>query len=54
MFCYKFCELTQRNVHVWFKVFTFCFTFRSKFCELTLRNMRVWFNVFYGYLLYHV
>ncbi|MFS7907244.1 hypothetical protein Hanom_Chr01g00068981 [Helianthus anomalus] len=38
----KFCDLTHRNVHLWFNVFTF----RSKFCELTRRNVRVWVNVF--------
>ncbi|MFS7986867.1 hypothetical protein Hanom_Chr11g01015301 [Helianthus anomalus] len=38
----KFCDLTHRNVRLWFTVFTF----RSKFCELTRRNVRVWVNVF--------
>ncbi|MFS7982324.1 hypothetical protein Hanom_Chr10g00961461 [Helianthus anomalus] len=38
----KFCDLTNRNVRLWFKVFTF----RSKFGELTRRNVRVWVNVF--------
>ncbi|MFS7937108.1 hypothetical protein Hanom_Chr05g00423701 [Helianthus anomalus] len=38
----KFCDLTHRNVHLWFNVFTF----RSKFCELTRRNVRVWVNIF--------
>ncbi|MFS7983687.1 hypothetical protein Hanom_Chr11g00977451 [Helianthus anomalus] len=38
----KFCDLTHRNVRLWFNVFTF----RSKFCELTRRHVRVWVNVF--------
>ncbi|MFS7912769.1 hypothetical protein Hanom_Chr02g00133771 [Helianthus anomalus] len=38
----KFCDLTHRNVCLWFSVFTF----RFKFCELTRRNVRVWVNVF--------
>ncbi|KAJ0889167.1 hypothetical protein HanRHA438_Chr09g0409931 [Helianthus annuus] len=42
MLCYKFCDLTHRNVRLWFSVFTF----RSKFCELTRRNVRVCENVF--------
>ncbi|MFS8014833.1 hypothetical protein Hanom_Chr15g01349121 [Helianthus anomalus] len=33
----KFCDLTHRNVRLWFNIFTF----RSKFCELTRRNVRV-------------
>ncbi|MFS7960261.1 hypothetical protein Hanom_Chr08g00701141 [Helianthus anomalus] len=38
----KFCDLTHRNVRLWFNVFMFC----SKFCELTRRNLRMWVNVF--------
>ncbi|MFS8012678.1 hypothetical protein Hanom_Chr14g01323651 [Helianthus anomalus] len=38
----KFCDLTHRNVRLWFNVFTFS----SKFCELTRCNVRVWMNVF--------
>ncbi|MFS7914644.1 hypothetical protein Hanom_Chr02g00155861 [Helianthus anomalus] len=38
----KFCDLTYRNVRLWFNIFTF----RSKFCELIRRNVRMWVNVF--------
>ncbi|MFS7910818.1 hypothetical protein Hanom_Chr02g00110651 [Helianthus anomalus] len=31
----KFCDLTHRNVRLWFNVFTFC----SEFCELTRCNV---------------
>ncbi|KAJ0565103.1 hypothetical protein HanIR_Chr06g0258881 [Helianthus annuus] len=34
-FCSKFCELTRRNVRVWFIVFMFCFTLCSNTCKST-------------------